>query len=174
VNKTLLDKARFFIIKSFHEEDVHKAIKYNIWSSSKHGNKYLNEQYKQSGEIYLFFLSKNSKLFLGVAKMTSEVDFDKSFPLWTREQKWPGLFSLEWVLIKDVPFYPFKEIKIEMTDGVTRPVIFARDTQEISDKEGRIMLEKIANFSNKNTLLEHFEHYDMRQENYERINPIQY
>ena len=30
------------------------------------------------------------------------------------------------------------------------------------------MIQKIAEYQNSNTILEHFEFYDMRQENYER------
>jgi hypothetical protein len=30
--------SRYFIIKSYTEDDVHKAIKYNIWSSTQKGN----------------------------------------------------------------------------------------------------------------------------------------
>jgi len=32
-------------------------------------------------------------------------------------------------------------------------------------------MEKIENYLNSNTILEHFEYYDMRQENYEKNNP---
>ena len=59
ISKKISDNSKFFIIKSFSEEDVHKAIKYNVWSSTKNGNKILNENYKQTKEIgadvYLFF-----------------------------------------------------------------------------------------------------------------------
>ena len=33
------------------------------------------------------------------------------------------------------------------------------------------MVDIIKKYENSNTLLEHFEYYDMRQENYERNNP---
>lgn len=33
------------------------------------------------------------------------------------------------------------------------------------------MMEKIEKYLNSNTILEHFEYYDMRQENYEKNNP---
>ena len=37
--------SRFFMIKSYTEEDVHKAIKYFIWSSTEKGNKILDQAY---------------------------------------------------------------------------------------------------------------------------------
>lgn len=37
--------SRFFIIKSYTEEDVHKAIKYQLWSSTERGNKILDDAF---------------------------------------------------------------------------------------------------------------------------------
>lgn len=33
------------------------------------------------------------------------------------------------------------------------------------------MMDKIEKYLNTNTILEHFEYYDLRQENYEKSNP---
>lgn len=160
------------MIKALAEEDIHKGIKYNVWSSTKQGNQTLNNAYKytaeKGGSVYLFFTSKESGRFLGLARMKSEVEFDKTFPFWTRDNKWGGLFQLDWLLIKDVPFKQFKEITITMSDGSTRPVTYSRDSQEIPLNEGKKMLEIMENYINSNTILEHFEYYDLRQENYEK------
>lgn len=125
VTKNLSDKSFFYIIKSFSEEDVHKvrfslikAIKYNVWSSTKAGNQTLNNSYKQAksegGDVYLFFSCNGSGRFVGVAKMASEVDFEKMFMFWTQDTKWMGMMNLEWVFIKDVPFREFRDIIIMM------------------------------------------------------------
>ncbi len=51
--------SRFFVIKSYSEEDVHKSMKYQVWSSTLEGNKRLNEAYRKCSEakipIFLFF-----------------------------------------------------------------------------------------------------------------------
>lgn len=50
--------ARFFVIKSYSEDDVHKSIKYGVWASTENGNKRLAQAWKESsskGPIYLFF-----------------------------------------------------------------------------------------------------------------------
>jgi hypothetical protein len=31
--------ARFFVIKSYSEDDIHRSIKYEIWCSTEHGNR---------------------------------------------------------------------------------------------------------------------------------------
>jgi len=141
ISKKVSDKSLFFVIKSFSEEDVHKAIKFNVWSSTKSGNQALNNAYKlaksQGGEVYLFFSSNGSGRFVGVAKMSSEVDMEKMFLFWTQDTKWMGMMSIEWLFIKDVPFKEFKDLIIMMKNGERRPVSNSRDTQEIPFTEGK-------------------------------------
>jgi hypothetical protein len=118
VSKTIDERSQFFVIKSFSEEDVHKSIKYNVWSSTKTGNQTLNTAYKltqeRGGSVYLFFSCNGSGRYVGLARMNSEVDENKQFMYWTQDSKWPGLFDVEWIFIKDVPFRNFKHIYITM------------------------------------------------------------
>ena len=75
--------SRFFVIKSYTEEDVHKAIKYKIWSSTENGNRILDEAYQEvqalrsqlESDIYLLFSVNQSKHFCGLAKMKSAVKY---------------------------------------------------------------------------------------------------
>ena len=163
---------KFFVIKSFSEEDVHKSIKYNVWSSSKDGNLTLSNAFRiteeNKGNVYLFFSCNGSGRYAGVARMKTPCDETKTFGLWTQDGKWPGLFDVEWLFIKDVPFKEFKNIIITMKDGEVKPISNSRDTQEIPYEQAKIMIQKIAEYQNTNTILEHFEFYDMRQDNYER------
>jgi len=82
---------KFFVIKSFSEEDVHKSIKYGVWSSSKIGNIILNNAFKDShekgGEVYLFFSCNGNGKYLGIARMKTLCDLNKSFELWTLDGK---------------------------------------------------------------------------------------
>ena len=163
---------KFFVIKSFSEEDVHKSIKYNVWSSSKDGNLTLSNAFRMTeenkGNVYLFYSCNGSGRYCGVARMKSPCDENKTFGLWTQDGKWPGLFDVEWLLIKDVPFKEFRNVIITMKDGEVKPISNSRDTQEIPFEQAKIVIQKIAEYQNTNTILEHFEFYDMRQENYER------
>ena len=53
--------AKFFIIKSYSEDDVHKSIKYNVWASTQNGNKKLDAAYQEAQQksekcpVFLFF-----------------------------------------------------------------------------------------------------------------------
>ena len=164
--------SKFFVIKSFSEEDVHKSIKYNVWSSSKDGNLTLSNAFKiteeNKGNVYLFFSCNGSGRYCGLARMKTPCDENKTFGLWTQDGKWPGLFDVEWLFIKDVPFKEFKNVIITMKDGEVKPISNSRDTQEVPFEQAKIMIQKITEYQNTNTILEHFEFYDMRQENYER------
>ena len=53
--------AKFFVIKSYTEDHIHKSIKYNVWASTPRGNRKLNACYCEAKEkedrcpIFLFF-----------------------------------------------------------------------------------------------------------------------
>ena len=170
--ESINSNCKFFVIKSFSEEDVHKSIKYNVWSSSKDGNLTLSNAFRiteeNKGNVYLFYSCNGRGRYCGIARMKSPCDENKSFGLWTQDGKWPGLFDVEWLLIKDVPFREFKNVIITMKDGEVKPISNSRDNQEIPFEQAKIVIQKIAEYQNTNTILEHFEFYDMRQENYER------
>ena len=175
-NASLYEKvdsnSKFFVIKSFSEEDVHKSIKYGVWSSSKNGNLTLTNAYnitlEKNGNVYLFFSCNGSGRFTGICRMKTPCDENKHFEFWTQDNKWPGLFEVEWLFIKDVPFKEFKDIIITMKDGEIKPISNSRDTQEIPFEQAKIMIERFSKYQNSNTILEHFEFYDLRQENYEK------
>ncbi len=172
LSQTLTEDSTFYVIKSFSEEDVHKSIKYGVWSSSKNGNTCLTNSFhlskEKNGSVYLFFSCNGSGRFVGVARMKTPCDFEKSFEYWTQDAKWLGLFEVEWIFIKDVPFKEFKSISITMKDGETKPISNSRDCQEVPFNYAKTMIEIFENYQNTNTILEHFEYYDFRQENYER------
>lgn len=55
------EKAKFFVIKSFSEDNVHKSIKYKVWASTPLGNKKLDAAYQEVKDdggnypVFLFF-----------------------------------------------------------------------------------------------------------------------
>ena len=76
-----LSQARYFVIKSYTEDDVHKSLKYEIWSSTDPGNKRLDKAFKENrdrGPIYLFFSVNTSGHFCGMAEILTPVRFFSS------------------------------------------------------------------------------------------------
>jgi YTH domain-containing family protein len=53
--------AKFFVIKSYSEDDIHKSMKYNVWTITPNGNKKLDAAYQEAKEksadfpIFLLF-----------------------------------------------------------------------------------------------------------------------
>lgn len=62
---TRYEHALFYVIKSYSEDDIHKSIKYGVWSSTPNGNKRLDSAYQDAHErtgergsrcpVFLFF-----------------------------------------------------------------------------------------------------------------------
>lgn len=144
-----IEGARFFVIKSYSEDDVHRSIKYSIWCSTEHGNKKLDQAFRHqknngsNGPIYLFYSVNGSGHFCGMAQMTSSVDYDTLTGVWAQD-KWKGKFSVKWIYVKDIPNQELRHIRLENNEN--KPVTNSRDTQEIPPEKGRQVLEIMHNY----------------------------
>lgn len=176
ISEMIPSNAAIYIIKSCTEEDTHKAIKYNIWSSTNYGNNKLNKEF-QTKPVYLLFSTYKTNQFNGLARMKSEVNFKTVFPLWARDN-WRGTFDIEWLLIKDVPFREFKGVVCEKREKKengeynfinysTKSLSNSPDCQPVPTEEGKEIIQIMVDYQNRNSILEHFEYYDKRQMNYE-------
>ncbi|KAH7550557.1 hypothetical protein JRO89_XS13G0217500 [Xanthoceras sorbifolium] len=158
--------AKFFIIKSYSEDNVHKSIKYGVWASTPNGNKKLDAAYREAKEkqdmclVFLFFSVNASAQFCGVAEMVGPVDFEKSVDYW-QQDKWSGQFPVKWHIIKDVPNSQFRHIVLENNDN--KPVTNSRDTQEVKLEQGIEMLNIFKNYETDMSILDDFEFYEDRQ-----------
>jgi hypothetical protein len=103
--------------------------------------------------------------FVGVCRMTSEVDDNIIFEYWAMDDIWKGLFQVEWIFIKDIPNKFFKDIKL--SNNGFKSVTNSRDTQEIPRNEGEIMLKIFEDFKLQTCILQHFQYYDERQDLFE-------
>lgn len=162
-----LKNCRFFIIKSYSEDDIFRSIKYSSWTSTEHGNRRLNEAYKDQKKtgiktpLYLLFSVNSSGHFCGVAEMTSEVDVNVETGIWVQD-KWKGRFSVRWIYVKDVPNNTLRHIRLENNEN--KPVTNSRDTQEVHPDKGKQVLTIIHNFKAQTSIFDDFSHYEKRQE----------
>ncbi|KAK9186426.1 hypothetical protein WN943_026792 [Citrus x changshan-huyou] len=176
--------AKFFIIKSYSEDNVHKSIKYGVWASTPNGNKKLDAacceakekqdacpvflffsvfsaQFTFIGSLMMLFFQVNaSAQFCGVAEMIGPVDFEKSVDYW-QQDKWSGQFPVKWHIIKDVPNSQFRHIVLENNDN--KPVTNSRDTQEVKLEQGIEMLNIFKNYVTDMSILDDFDFYEDRQ-----------
>lgn len=157
---TNVTSARFFVIKSYSEDDVYKAIKYNMWASTDSGNRRLDAAFCESsskGPIYLFFSVNASGRFCGMAEMISPLDFSKKLDCW-QQDKWNGTFKLKWIFLKDIPNRDLRHIRL--VNNENKPVTNSRDTQEIFLAPGKELLKIFKTYDSKTSILDDYDFYE--------------
>ncbi|KAL5767914.1 hypothetical protein ACOSQ2_014697 [Xanthoceras sorbifolium] len=158
--------AKFFVIKSYSEDDVHKSVKYSMWTSTPNGNKKLDAAYREAKEktgdcpVFLLFSVNASGQFVGLAEMVGPVDFDKTVEYW-QQDKWTGCFPLKWHIVKDVPNSSLRHIILENNEN--KPVTNSRDTQEVNFDQGIQIIKIFKSHSSKRCILDDFEFYESRE-----------
>ena len=155
---------RYFIIKSYSEDDIHRSIKYSIWCSTEHGNKRLDAAYREregKGPVYLFYSVNGSGHFCGMAQMMSPLDYNASSSVWAQD-KWKGQFEVKWIYVKDVPNSQLRHIRLENNEN--KPVTNSRDTQEVPPEKGKQVLKILHNYRHTTSIFDDFSHYEKRQE----------
>ncbi|EMS60886.1 hypothetical protein TRIUR3_07952 [Triticum urartu] len=144
--------AKFFVIKSIGEADIHKSIKYGVWSSSSSGNSKLDCAYRDADRIakrnstkcpvFLFFSVNGSGHFCGLAEMVGPVDFHKDMDFWCQD-KWTGCFP-----------------NILLQNNENKPVTHSRDTQEVPYVPGISVLKILKDIKVKECLFDDFMRYE--------------
>ncbi|KAI1309399.1 YTH domain-containing family protein 2 [Halotydeus destructor] len=156
--------ARFFVIKSYSEDDIHRSIKYQIWCSTEHGNKRLDAAFNSQegkGPIFLYFSVNGSGHFCGMAQMVSALDYSASASVWAQD-KWKGQFKVKWIYVKDVPNQQLRHIKLENNEN--KPVTNSRDTQEVLPDKGKAVLKILHVYHHTTSIFDDFLHYEQRQQ----------
>lgn len=148
--------ARFFVIKSYTHEDVHRSIRHSIWASTETGNRRLDRAFREahpSCPVYLFYSVNASGHFCGVAMLKSGVDYSSTnSDIWSQRSRWKGKFVVQWILVKDVPNAVFKTIRCQNNEG--KPVTNSRDTQELDYDAGITMLRIYKEFPMQSSALD--------------------
>ena len=169
--------ARFLVLKSYSEDDVHKALKYKMWSSTAAGNRRLDAAYAEAQAagvpLFLFFSVNASAQFCGVAQMTSPVNHSTSQAFWQQATKWSGCLTLRWHCVKDVPNAALRHIMLAPPpDGSQlpgKPVTNSRDTQEVPFEAGLAMLDVFKRHAAATSLLDDFAFYGHREAERDRM-----
>jgi hypothetical protein len=159
--------AQFYILRSSNDDNIHKSIKYQVWTSTPSGKNVLRkawQEFQEKGvapEIYLIFSVVSSNQFLGVAKMTSDMDDRESFKYWWEPCKWFGTFKISWLFVKDIHHAKFEQIKEEAS---MTSVINLKDGTMISANTGKQMLTVFKDHPNKPSIFDYFDYMDRRED----------
>lgn len=115
--------ANYFVIRSKKTDDIHKAVKYGVWTSLPQNNKKIEESFyhkrNQGGNTFFFFTFINGPGFVGLARLV-DVDLKREFPFFGEIGKWIGVMHLEWIYVRDVEFDHLIDLREQAFDGTMR------------------------------------------------------
>lgn len=161
-----LKNCKFYIIRSKNEDDVHKAMKYGVWTSSERNNIRINKQanyfWKNGYSVFFLFVVFGKNKFNGMCELTSEYDDDLTFNYWSEPAKWEGVFNIDWIFVHDIPFeninftQNFKTLE-EMRDG------FELEPNNAIMIYNKYLQNIIAPYSVENTLFNKFIKLDKKE-----------
>lgn len=160
-----MNDCRFFVIKSFSEDDVFRSIKHSCWTSTKKGNRNMQIAHEETlsnngGPLYLFFSVNGSGHFCGIAEMTSSVDMNIETKIWV-DDRFKGKFNVRWHYVKDVPNSAFKHIALGNKEN--KSVTRSRDTQEVPYDGGMQMVQIIHSYPSSTSIFDDFSFYERRE-----------
>eukprot|EP01012_Entosiphon_sulcatum_P042459 TRINITY_DN564_c0_g1_i1.p1 TRINITY_DN564_c0_g1~~TRINITY_DN564_c0_g1_i1.p1 ORF type:complete len:622 (-),score=86.73 TRINITY_DN564_c0_g1_i1:68-1933(-) len=160
--------ARFFIVKPTGPSDVHRSIKYSVWSSSDSGAKRLSRGWQEAqgrGPVFLVFGVQGTNSVVGMCALTSDfADVQTRPELWL-DERWRGKFGVKWLVIKDIPHSAFKHININLADppqdaGVRREAVLL----DVPIDKGFELLKVIMTFRHKSSFLDNWATCEKLQE----------
>ncbi|KAJ0398963.1 hypothetical protein P43SY_008189 [Pythium insidiosum] len=161
---------RCFIVKSFSDANLHKSLKYGIWSSTYATNVMLDQVFQSDFSavrpVLLFFSVCGTKHFSGIARMTSRVRNDVTFQLWEKP-KYEGFFRVEWLLVKDVPNFVLTDIKMSNTP-TKKSITSCRDGEEVLYEEASRFIDVFSAFPSRTSAWHDFDHFEQLQPALER------
>ena len=98
--------AAFFIVRSSHYDDIHKAMKYGIWSSTAENNARISETFakynKEGKKVVLLFRVASENILCGAAELISNYIEEQQFDYWWNKARWKGIFNLKWIYVKNI------------------------------------------------------------------------
>lgn len=159
-----LQQSRAVIIRSKTYDDIHKAMKYGVWTSNREKNVRLNELYKEclakKQRLLLFFRVVKDNLFCGVAEVISHYIEEQKFNLWWENQKWQGIFNIRWIFVKNLPLLRYNLVQNQ------RPVHELRDGDPLSGSNKDFLLAqfKTLRYSFKDSVFKFFQKFDERED----------
>jgi len=159
-----IKNAKFFILRSTCDDDIHKAIKYGFWTSTYKNNVLLNDLYKKYSRsktpIFLIYTVVGSGQYCGLAQMSSEVELKKTFSYWWEEVKWSGIFKINWIFVKDLLYDEVEDVRLRNGNKV----VSSKDGTELDFETGMEILKRFKNSIYVSDIFEYFEFMDNREE----------
>ncbi|PQE12204.1 YT521-B-like family protein [Rutstroemia sp. NJR-2017a BVV2] len=133
---------RYFIVKSFNEENVVKCMQDSVWTTQAQNGPIFKEAFETCKNVILVFSINKSRAFQGYARMES-LPGEVEAPSWQKAINWEsaGAFRVRWLVICTTRFQRIGHLKNPYNDH--QAVLIGKDGQEIEEGCGRALVECI-------------------------------
>ncbi|PMD46260.1 YTH-domain-containing protein [Hyaloscypha variabilis F] len=133
---------RYFIVKSFNEDNVLNCIEDSIWTTQVQNGSVFKEAFETCKNVILVFSINKSRAFQGYARMES-LPGSVAVPDWQKAINWDtaGAFRVRWLVICATRFHRVGHLKNALNDN--QAVLIGKDGQEIEENCGRSLVELI-------------------------------
>ncbi|KAM7198874.1 YT521-B-like domain containing protein [Naviculisporaceae sp. PSN 640] len=142
-------ETRFFIIKSFNEDNVRKCMVDGVWATQSRNGHTLTRAFASCKNVILFFSINKSRAFQGYARMSTPPSPDTPRPGWMNNVHWDSSppFRVEWMSKVPVPFSLIGGLKNSYNEN--HPVLVGKDGQEVEERCGRELLRAMQDMAAK-------------------------
>ncbi|TAQ88039.1 hypothetical protein B7494_g3652 [Chlorociboria aeruginascens] len=133
---------RYFIVKSFNEDNVLNCIEDSIWTTQVQNGQTFKEAFQTCRNVILVFSINKSKAFQGYARMES-LPGSVSAPSWQNAINWEsaGAFRVKWLTICSTQFNTVGHLKNKYNENLA--VLIGKDGQEIEENCGAALIDLI-------------------------------
>ncbi|KAK4103247.1 hypothetical protein N658DRAFT_390721, partial [Parathielavia hyrcaniae] len=127
---------RFFIVKSFNEENVLRCMEDGLWTTQVQNGEILTEAFTKCKNVILFFSINKSRAFQGFARMSTAPSPDIPRPSFVKGIHWDTSdpFRVQWLSRTAVDFWRIGHLKNALNEH--QPVLVGKDGQEIEEECG--------------------------------------
>ncbi|KAK1775101.1 YT521-B-like domain-containing protein [Copromyces sp. CBS 386.78] len=138
---------RFFVLKSFNNDNLEKAMEDGIWVTQTSNEEKFAKAFETCRNVIFFFSVNKSKAFQGVAMMTSLPSADIAKASWMKNIYWQTSppFRLRWLTKAAVPFSRIGYLKNPLNENLS--VLIAKDGQEVEEECGRLLLREMESYA---------------------------
>ncbi|TVY36828.1 Zinc finger CCCH domain-containing protein [Lachnellula subtilissima] len=133
---------RYFIVKSYNEENVLRCIADSVWTTQAQNGSVFKEAFESCKNVILVFSINKSKAFQGYARMES-LPGSVQRPAWQESINWEsaGAFKVKWMVVCSTKFRRIGHLKNALNED--QAVLIGKDGQEIEENCGLGLIELI-------------------------------
>lgn len=158
--------SNFFVIRSKKIDDIHKAVKYGVWTSSQHNNVRIQDTF-MTGKMYnrptfFFFTYLNAPGFVGLAILDG-IQLEREFPFFGEIGRWVGIMFMRWIFLRDVMFDEVAELKETGHNGEYRRLNEMTDGSRLNAINALRIIELMNTARPISHVFEKFPNYDFQE-----------